>query len=146
MTKKLKALLENERYGEILRFALGGVLTTAVNFLVYIPAFYLLFSPALGETFGSVVANLLAWVLAVLFAFFINKHLVFKSKTDTRRGFLAQLFTFYATRAASGALEILLPALLIYLGMNNLLAKIAVSVLILVTNYFTSKFLAFRKK
>lgn len=135
----------HEKYGELLRFALGGVLTTAVNFAIYLPSYRYLFRPSLSSEFSAILANSLAWVLAVLFAFFVNKHLVFRSETRTRAGFFYQLLSFYATRAASGAFEVFLPSLLIYIGLHDVVAKLTVAVLVLVCNYLTSKFIAFRK-
>lgn len=146
MLKKFTALFEHPKYGEALRFLFGGALTTVVNFIIYIPCFYLVFSPLVGETLASVISNGIAWFFAVLFAFFVNKYLVFRSKTNSKGVFFFQLLTFYATRAASGVLEIFLPAAFIYFGTNNLIAKLLVSAIVMVCNYLTGKFFAFRNK
>ncbi len=135
----------HEKYGELLRFALCGVLTTAVNFAVYLPSYHFLFRPRFTPEFSAILANSIAWVLAVLFAFFVNKYIVFRSETRTKSGFLYQIFSFYATRAVSGVGEVFLPSLLIYIGLNDVIAKLIVAVLVLVCNYITSKFIAFRQ-
>ena len=135
----------HEKYGELLRFLLCGFLTTAVNFAVYLPCYHLLFRPRFSAEFSAILANALAWVLAVLFAFFVNKYIVFRAKTQTTYGFVYQLLSFYTTRAVSGVGEVFLPSLLIYIGVHNVVAKLLIAVLVLICNYITSKFIAFRK-
>ncbi len=138
--------LGHEKYGELLRFVLCGALTTAVNFAVYLPSYHFLFRPRFSPEFSAILANSIAWVLAVLFAFFVNKYIVFRSETHSGAGFLYQILSFYATRALSGVGEVFLPSLLIYIGLHDVAAKLIVAALVLVCNYLTSKFIAFRRQ
>jgi putative flippase GtrA len=134
------------KYGELFRFALSGGATTIVNLLFYLPCYYLVFTPIVSKEAASALSNGIAWFFAVLFAFFVTKHLVFMSKEKERTRVLFELLSFYATRAFSGVFEIFLPALLIYCGVHNLVAKLAVSAFVIVCNFLTSKFITFRKK
>ncbi len=141
----IRKTFEHPKYGEALRFLLGGFLTTLVNFLIYTPCYYFVFQPMMPEETASIICNFIAWAGAVIFAFFVNKYLVFRSRTDKHTG-LVQFFAFVATRAISGVMEIFFPAILIFFGVNNLVAKLAISFFILICNYLTGKFLAFRRR
>lgn len=141
---KIKEIFMHPKYGEILRFALSGGATTVVNLLFYIPCYYLIFSPTVSEELASTFSNGIAWFFAVLFAFFVTKNFVFMSKEKERTRVLSQLLSFYGTRVFSGVFEIFLPALLIYVGIHNLVAKLLVSAFVVVCNFLTSKFITFR--
>ena len=60
------------KYSDVLAYLVFGVLTTVVNYLVYLPCFNLLH-------FSAAVSNVIAWVVAVAFAYLTNKPFVFKS-------------------------------------------------------------------
>lgn len=84
---------------------------------------------------------MIAWLIAVLFAFVVNKLFVFQSKS-WRKDIVYKEFTlFIGARIFSGTFEILgLPFLLwlgiqqSLLGIEGLVAKIIVSVLVIVLN------------
>ena len=63
----LKRLIQ--KYWEPLSFVFFGGLTTVVNFLVYYPCFNLLH-------LSATVSNVIAWAVAVAFAFVTNKPFV----------------------------------------------------------------------
>ena len=134
------------RYGELIRYAIVGVLTTGVNFAVYFLCTRALFPHLLArnEALYAFVFNCVAWAFAVLFAFLANRIFVFRSE-DRGTRLLLQLLSFVALRVASGAIETVTPSLLIHLGMNDLLAKAIVSVAVIVLNYLFAKFITFAK-
>ena len=134
------------KYGEIFRFALSGGATTAVNLLIYLPCYYFIFTPVMSDELSSTLSNGIAWFFAVLFAFFVTKHLVFMSKEKRRARVFLELLSFYGARLISGVFEIFLPALLIHFGTHNLVAKMAVSVFVIICNFLTAKFITFRKR
>ena len=133
------------KFGEIFRFALSGGATTVVNYIFYLPCYYLIFSPITSDELASTASNGIAWFFAVLFAFFVTKKFVFRSEEKERSRVLLELLSFYGTRVFSGVFEIFLPALLISVGMHNIAAKLAVSAFVIVCNFLTSKFITFRK-
>lgn len=117
-----------------------GVLTTAVNYLVYLPCYNLLHWPA-------AVSNAVAWVAAVIFAFVTNKPIVFHSHDWSWKVLLPELAKFLACRVASGALETGILFLTVdLLRWNGNLMKLIVSVFVVIANYVGSKLLVFRKK
>lgn len=133
-------------FRELIRYGAVGVLTTAVNFLVYVICTRYLFSSefALDEALFATVFNWVAWAFAVLFAFFANRCFVF---FESRRGtvLLLQLGSFVLLRLGSGVLENFTPSLLIRLGINDLFAKLTVALAVILVNYFFTKFVTFAK-
>lgn len=127
-----------KKYREQIAYLFFGVMTTLVNWVTYA-----LFS-GIGFGESKTVANAIAWIVAVLFAFFTNKFFVFEHKNGKHifREFLA----FFGARALSGFAEIGGFALFVdILHFNDWLVKILLSVFVVIANYVLSKFLIFRK-
>jgi putative flippase GtrA len=134
------------KYRQILLYLFFGVTTTAVNWCIYGLLHGLL-------QLDMTLSNAFAWLGAVLYAFVTNKLFVFESKSMAGKVLLVEGVKFFASRALSGAFEILLPTALFAIGLNQPLfgleggiAKALVSVLVIVTNYVLSKFLVFQNK
>ena len=138
MMEKIKLLLK--KHYDILVYLVFGVLTTVVNYLVYLPCYNLLGLPA-------VVSNVIAWAAAVAFAYVTNKPFVFRSHDWSAKTVVPELTKFVGTRVASGAMESAIIWFAVdLLGGNGNLWKLATSVLVVVLNYVGSKLLVFRKK
>ena len=136
MYKKLKALYE--KYRSTVIYLVFGVLTTAVNYAVYLPLYNLAGLPA-----G--VCNAIAWVVAVAFAYVTNKLFVFESKSWDR-GVWGEILRFVGSRVASGAVETVSLLLTVdILGWNGNIMKLLLAVFVIVFNYVLSKFFVFKK-
>ena len=136
--EKLKKLIV--KYYDILAYLVFGVLTTVVNYLVYLPCYNLLGLPA-------VVSNVIAWVVAVAFAYVTNKPFVFRSHDWSAKTVVPELTKFVGTRVASGGMESAIIWIAVdLLGGNGNLWKLVTSVLVVILNYVGSKLLVFRKK
>lgn len=157
---------------EVLMYLIFGVLTTLVGWIVYfsimaggralfgIPSDDLSSVAYLGL---YTAAQLLQWICAVLFAFFTNRKWVF-TEGDKKGNIFFQLVKFSSGRVLTLALDYvitffggmalskLLPALnsVALIGhewnINDVLAKLVAAVVVIVGNYFFSKFLVFKKK
>ena len=138
MMEKLKQLVV--KYYDILAYLIFGVLTTVVNYLVYLPCYNLLALPA-------VISNVIAWVVAVAFAYVTNKPFVFRSHDWSAKTVVPELTKFVGTRVASGGIESAIIWIAVdLLGGNGNLWKLVTSVLVVILNYVGSKRLVFRKK
>ena len=138
MMEKLKQLIV--KYYDILAYLVFGVLTTVVNYLVYLPCYNLLGLPA-------VISNVIAWVVAVAFAYVTNKPFVFRSHDWSAKTVVPELTKFVGTRVASGGMESAIIWIAVdLLGGNRNLWKLVTSVLVVILNYVGSKLLVFRKK
>lgn len=136
--EKLKALIH--KYWDVLTYLFFGVLTTVVNYLVFIPVYGYTQLPAW-------VSNVIAWVAAVAFAFLTNKPFVFQSHDWSMKTVLPELSKFVSCRLASGVMETaILWVTADILGWNGNVWKLITSILVVILNYFASKLLVFTKK
>ena len=133
---KIVELLKSKK--DIILYLFFGVLTTIVNYLIYFPCLNFLKFPA-------AASNLIAWAVAVIFAFLTNKPFVFQSNDWSVNTVLPELVKFTGTRVASGLLETGILFLTVDLLLwNGNIWKIITSVLVVVLNYIGSKLLVFK--
>lgn len=149
MIKKIKAFVKEHRQGVL--YLVFGALTTLVSILSFA-----LFNALLGDD-KYLVSNLISWVIAVVFAFFTNKHLVFASRSNDKKTLLTEGGKFLGARVISlGLEELILWLMLDILGMDTLtilgiatgevIAKTVATVVVVAVNYLISKFIIFKKK
>ena len=135
--EKLKTLMT--RYRDIVVYLVFGVLTTAVNYIVYLPCYNVL------GLSGS-ASNAIAWVVAVAFAYLTNKPFVFQSHDWSAKTVIPELTKFLGCRIGSGVLETAIIFLTVdWLGWNGNVMKLLTSVLVVVLNYIGSKLLVFKR-
>lgn len=125
------------KYREIILYLIFGVLTTAVNWLVFFPLYN--FTPL--SAYGT-LCNAIAWVVAVAFAFVTNKPVVFESHNWSIKVVLPELLKFVGCRLLSFAIESVFILIAIdILDLNGNLMKILISVIVVLINYIGSKLL-----
>ena len=138
MFEKLRALAE--KYWDVLAYLVFGVLTTVVNYLVYLPLYN-------GAGLSATASNAVAWVVAVAFAFLTNKPFVFKSHDWSAKTVFPELGKFLGCRIGSGLMETGIIFLFVdLLRWDGNIMKLATSVLVIILNYVGSKLLVFKKK
>ena len=137
MFEKIRAFVM--KHWDMVSYLFFGVLTTVVNYLVYLPLYNLL-------GISAAVSNMIAWAAAVAFAYVTNKPFVFKSHDWSMQTVLPELGKFVGCRAASGGLETALVFLTVDVcGWDGNLWKLIISVVVVILNYVSSKLLVFRK-
>ena len=137
MIEKIRALLV--QYQDIISYLVFGVLTTLVNYVVYLPLYNWL-------GISGTVSNAIAWAVSVAFAFLTNKPFVFKSHDWSAKVVLPELVKFLGTRIGSGLLETAIIFVTVdLLAWDGNLMKLATSVLVVIINYVGSKLLVFKK-
>ncbi len=137
MVDKLKQLIQ--KHWDILSYLFFGALTTVVNYIVYFPCYNWL-------GLSASVSNVIAWVVAVAFAYVTNKPFVFKSYDWSLKVVGPELIKFVGCRVGSGALETaIIWVFADGLGWNGNVIKIVTSVLVVILNYVGSKLLVFKK-
>jgi putative flippase GtrA len=157
---------------EVITYLVFGVLTTVVGWAVYFAIMLsgkaILSIPTDDTSSGKyialyTVAQVVQWVCAVLFAFFTNRKWVFTDADKTKK-ILPQLLAFSGGRVITFgldyvitlfggmALAALIPVLNsvtllgITLNLNEVAAKVAAAVVVVVCNYVFSKLFVFKKK
>ena len=123
---------------EVILYAVFGVLTTLIN----IGSFFLM------TTFLHVdenIANNIAIVLAVLFAYVTNKNLVFHSKAEGFGEKFIEFCKFILGRLVTMFIESIGGSLMFaYLPIPTIVSKCLITVIVIILNFFISKFFAFR--
>ncbi len=136
--KKIKELLVKHK--EIILYILFGGMTTLINIVVYSLCYYALHT-------GNSAANIISWVLSVLFAYVTNKVWVFESKSINPKVLAGEVLSFFGCRLATGALDFVI----MYIAVDILLLpaivfKVLSNVIVIVLNYIASKLLIFNKR
>lgn len=127
------------KYWDVITYLVFGVLTTVVNYLVYLPVYNLL-------GLSAAISNAIAWVVAVAFAYLTNKPFVFRSHDWSAKTVIPELTKFVSCRLASGAVETLILLVTVdILHWNGNIWKLVTSVLVVILNYIGSKLVVFKK-
>lgn len=138
--KKLIEIEEKIMTVEIVLYIIFGVLTTIVNIGVFSAL-------TIGAHLEENLSNAIAIIVAVLFAYITNKDLVFNS---TAKGFKEkglEFIKFIIGRAFTMIVEFVGFYLLFnIIGIPKLISKIVITVLVIILNFFISKFFAFKRK
>ena len=138
MIEKLRSLIE--KYWDVLSYLFFGVLTTVVNYLIYLPVYNFC-------GLSAALSNMIAWVGAVIFAFLTNKPFVFRSHDWSAKTVVPELTKFVSCRIASGVLETVILFLAVdCMNWDGNIWKLVTQVLVIIINYVGSKLLVFRKK
>ncbi|HBG2071391.1 TPA: GtrA family protein, partial [Clostridioides difficile] len=97
--------------------------------------------------FNFMVANALAWILAVLFAYVTNKFFVFESKRIEIEFLFKEFLSFVSFRLLSGVVEMLIMYVMIdLLFVNDIIVKVFTNIVVIVLNYLFSKMIIFKEK
>lgn len=139
------------RFKEQIMYLGVGVLTTLVDWAVY--AVFVLFVPSVGGEFlqrisPNILSYSIAWLAAVIFSYVASRTLVFKP-TDEKIS--TQFLKFFGSRALTLLLSIAGDVMLsgdyaLIKIEDPFIAKLIISVAIIIINYITSKWLVFTKK
>lgn len=136
-----KALTLYRKHREVLLYLIFGVLCTVLNAAVYFVMRWLL--PESG--FRIAIANAVAWVIAVLFAYCTNRTFVFQSKSQKTQA-VREFYAFVAARVFSLVLEMgILYGGVLLLHWSDGILKIIGNVVVVIVNYVLSKLIIFKQ-
>ncbi len=128
------------RHRSIIDYLFWGVVTTLVNYVAY-------FACRLCFGIDYLASNVIAWAVAVIFAFVVNKVFVFRSLDWSAKVAFRECWQFVVARLFSGVLETaILKVFVDWLGMSDAIVKIFSNIVVIIVNYVLSKLVIFRKK
>ena len=137
--ENIRALIKKVCNKEVILYIVFGVLTTLVNLV----AFYILTHFI---NLDENLSNVIAIILSVLFAYFTNRKLVFNSTAITFKENLKEFYKFILGRLFTMILEIVGFYLLFnIMHIHELISKLFITVIVIILNFFISKFFAFKK-
>lgn len=134
MIKKLWNLVVNR---ETITYIIAGVLTTLVNFVISFVGYDCMH---LNEN----VVTVIAWILAVVFAYIVNKYWVFLEKKEGVAGEAVKFGKFAAGRLFTFAVEWL--GIFVFVTLLEAAfwpVKLALAVIVTILNYIISKLFVF---
>ena len=137
--ENIKKVIEKVLTKEVILYVLFGIFTTIVN----IGSFFILNSILKLE---KNISNFIAILLAVLFAYITNKDLVFHSRAETLKEKLVEFTKFMAGRAFTMIVEFVGGLILFELPIPNIITKLGLTIIVIILNFFISKFFAFKSK
>ena len=121
---------------ELLNYIVFGVLTTLINILTY-----QILSMA---GVSTLIANGIAWILSVLFAYVTNRRYVFDSHNENR---IQECLKFYGSRLSTGILDMAGMWILVdVVHFPGMVSKITMNVIVIILNYIFSKLFVFRHR
>lgn len=128
-----------QRFREQILYVVSGATTTLANIIVYAVATRLFLLPYM-------MANVLAWIVAITLAYLFNKLIVFASKTKDWRDLLREMMSFVTARLTTLGIE----SFLLWLGISvlsfpDLPVKVLTNILVIVLNYVFAKLFIFKK-
>lgn len=134
-----KCLELYKKYKEVILYLVFGVLSTVIN----IVSFWLF------NDIGHIdykISNIIAWALAVIFAFITNKVLVFESTNKNKQENTKEALSFLIARLFSLVVDMIIMIVMIdMLKLGNILSKVVANVVVVIINYIFSKFIIFKK-
>ena len=122
--EKIENLMKKILTKEVIFYIIFGILTTIVN---------------LGSFF--VMNDILNWN-----AYITNKDLVFHSEAKTSKEKITQFLKFILGRAFTMVVEFVGGLILFTLPIPNIITKAGLTVIVIILNFFISKFFAFKSK
>ena len=122
-----------EFFLETFRYLVCGISTVLVNIISYkFLSTYI---------WGTLASNTSAFLISVLYAYFTNSIFVFRVKCTWKN-----FREFFGMRIGTILIDNGGMMLLIWLGVNDIIAKCVVNVIIIGLNYIFSKLFIFKKK
>ena len=127
------------KYKSFIAYVVFGVLTTLINIITYAVCYEHLH-------IANVPSNIIAWTLAVSFAFITNKLWVFGSKNMSLRTILNELWKFITARLTVGLIDLAI----MYVAVDichgpGVVFKVVAGIVTIILNFVLSKLVVFRK-
>lgn len=147
LTLVFKKVFRKLFFSEIFLYIYIGGLTTIINILSWNFCFTLINRIIVSEQIAWKVAEGIAFIIAIIFAFFADKIVVFKSYSFKPEKIFTEMGVFVGARLFTELVNVGLMILIIdYLKQEPLLGKIIASIVVIIINYLFSKFVVFKKK
>ena len=135
--EKIKEIIKKILTKEVILYIVFGMLTTIIN----LGSFYIMNNLF---KWNENLSNFIAILLAVLFAYITNKDLVFHAKAKTLKERITQFTKFMLGRAFTMTVEFIGGIILFNLTIPNIITKAGLTIIVIVLNFFISKFFAFK--
>lgn len=137
-----------ETFVQFVKFGVVGVTNTVISYVIYVASLLILQNNKWLEGVDYLVAQVIAFILSVLWSFYWNNKYVFIQSADTERSLLKALIKTYISYSFTGLfLNSILSVLWVeVLGISKMVAPIINLLVSVPLNFFMNKFWAFKDK
>lgn len=130
------------QYKEIINYLIVGGLTTILTLFTYFLLTITILDPK--NALYLQIANVISWIVGVLFAYVTNRKFVFESKNENK---LNEFIKFVGGRV----ITLLVDVVVMHVGVsifnfNDKIIKLVSQVLVIILNYILSKFFVFNRE
>lgn len=120
-------------------YVIFGIITTAINIFSYWLMAYIV-------GLSTICSTAIAWIVAVLYAYFSNRHYVFRSKITGKKSVSKELFLFVSCRLSTGIFDLLCMYFFVdFCNFDGVLIKTMSNLLVIIMNYLASRWIIFKK-
>ena len=129
------------KYKEVILYLVFGVLTTIINLVIYFLLTKTFLNPDVAWMLQ--VANVISWLVSVIFAYVTNRKYVFNSHDSI----LKECFKFATARVLSLFFDMFIMFIGVsVLGYSDKIVKLVSQVVVILLNYIFSKLFVFKSK
>lgn len=128
-----------KQYIDVIMYLFFGVLTTVINVISY----WILAYPL---KLGIMISTVIAWFVAVLFAYITNRKWVFHSSSEGFGKIIKEVISFFTCRIVTGCVDwVCMWVFVDLIQLNDVIIKFMANIIVIVLNYITSKLVIFRQ-
>ena len=126
------------KYKEAILYLFFGGLAFLLNMF--------LFAILINVSIDELLANIIAWVITVIFAYVTNTIWVFSARPTSFKSMIIQICQFFSGRIITLIIEeVLLLIFISIMGFNSIIVKFISQVIVIVMNYIISKIWVYRE-
>ena len=128
-----------KKYIDVLAYLFFGGCTTLINVAAYWVMTCIF-------QYSNIPSTIVAWIVAVFFAYLTNRRWVFHSEATGRTAILKETAMFYICRIATGFVD--LGSMWFFvdvLKLNGVVMKFMTNILVIVLNFIASKMIIFKR-
>ena len=127
-----------KNFKQLMLYGIFGVLTTILNIFVYWLVTRIF-------RVAVVPSTIIAWVIAVFFAYYTNRKYVFQSQTKNFFAVIFEAIYFFACRLTTGVIDVGIMYLFVdVLKFDDVITKTTSNILVIILNYIASKVFIFK--
>ena len=133
---------------QFIKFGIIGVSNTVISYVIYVVSLMLLKKAEFAQEYGYLIAQIIAFVLSVLWSFFWNNRMVFVEEDKGKRVWWKALIKTYISYSFTGLFlnSILLIVFVKWMGISEFVAPIINLLISVPVNFVINKFWAFSSK
>ena len=130
---------------EGMRYLVCGALSTVVNIVAYILGSYVIFSGVIDEQLKVNISEIFAFIAALIFAYWVNKTVVFNSKCENFKALIKEIASFTTCRIFTEIISIGMMNFAVYANINDIVMKVIENIVVIILNFILSKLIIFKK-